>query len=83
MTEEEMRDRGWGTWYHKDYWVHRESVTDPESQDFTDYGFTFEDAVRYELLGKPKFKSIGSPFRSKVQLNIDTEGLTKVPEPEV
>lgn len=49
LTKDEMIKRGWSTWYHPNYWVHRKTIADPTRQDYTNYGFSFEDAVRYEL----------------------------------
>lgn len=77
MTKKWLQERGWHTWYNENYWVHRDSVEDPSSQDYTNYGMSFKDAVAYENLGKPKHKSMGIPGLSQMKMAIDTEGLTK------
>jgi len=55
--EEFLKSRGWYTWYNYNYWVHEKTVKDPSRQDCTYYGFTKEDAVKYEKgeinAGKP------------------------------
>lgn len=82
MTEEKMRKLGWHQWYNDKYWVHSDSVENPTTQDYTDFGFTFEEAVKYEHLGRPKFKQLGMPILSKVSMAIRTKGLTQVPDTE-
>ena len=52
MYEEELRRRGWDTWYHEDYWVHPKLIKDPSRQDYTNYGMSLEDALKFEGLEK-------------------------------
>ena len=66
--EKFLYDRGWTTYYHKNYWVHPDAVEDPKIQDYTDYGMTLEFAYKYELMGKPKHKPMGLPIVSKAQM---------------
>jgi hypothetical protein len=74
--------RGWSTWYNPEYWVHPDSVEDPAQQDYTNYGMTWEDALQYERIGKPKHRPMGLPGLSRMQMAIATEGLTKMAEEE-
>jgi hypothetical protein len=76
MTEDDLKARGWHTWYNPNYWVHRDSVERPNEQDYTNYGMCFEDAVRYERLGKPKHRSMGLPGLSRIEMTIRTGGLS-------
>lgn len=46
--EKFLRDRGWGTWYNPDYWVHPKTIKDPKSQDYTNYGLNLDRAVEFE-----------------------------------
>lgn len=75
-------DRGWSQWFHVNYWVHRETVEDPESQDYTDYGMPLEDAYKYELLGRPKIKSLGVPVAGMFDIWRRTGGFTHSPRDE-
>lgn len=72
-----LQSQGWYTWYNENYWVHPESVSDPFQQDYTNYGMNLEDAVAYELLGKPKHKAMGLPGLSQLEMALATAGLTK------
>lgn len=47
-----VRRRGWGTWYHPNYWVNEKTITDPQRQDYTNYGMSLDDAVRWEQEGR-------------------------------
>jgi len=61
-TDEEkaaLRARGWHTWYNEEYWVNPDTITDPKIQDYTNYGMSFEEALKWEAFGRPKFKPIG------------------------
>lgn len=82
QSKEFLLSRGWSTWYSENYWVHPESVEDPKSQDYTNYGMSLEDAVKYENLGRPKHKPLGMSGLSQLQLAVDTCGLTKKPTTE-
>ncbi len=59
-------EKGWHQYYNPNYWVHPDSVEDPKSQDYTDYGMNLEDALYYESIGKPKHPSMGLPVLSKL-----------------
>lgn len=56
-----LREHGWSTWYHEDYWVNPDVVEDPSRQDYTDYGMRLDDAYKYETGDYPKFKPMGMP----------------------
>ena len=71
-----LEDRGWSKWYNENYWVHPDSVQDPTRQNYTDYGFSLEEAVKYESIGKPKHKYLGLPQLSKIDMAVSTKGLT-------
>lgn len=57
--------------------MHPDCVEDPSKQNYTEYGMLIEDAIRYENIGKPKFKFYGLPIFSQMDMNEKTEGLTK------
>ena len=76
-----LRSKGWHTWYNEKYWVHPECVEDKTRMDYTNYGMTIEDAVKYEKLGKPKFAFFPLPYLSKMDMAIKTQGLNKKYEP--
>ena len=78
--EDWLRERGWSTWYNENYWVHRDSVEDSTKQDYTNYGMGWQDAVRYERLGKPKHKYTGCPQLSQEFMALDTGGLKHEPK---
>lgn len=67
MNKNWMIDRGWHTWYNENYWVHPETVENPKTQDYTNYGITLEDAVRWEMDGRPKRKDL----RQAIDMLID------------
>lgn len=46
--EQFLKDRGWFMWYNKDYWCHEKTIKDKTRQDCTYYGFSLEDAIKYE-----------------------------------
>ena len=52
-----IESAGWHTWYHPNYWVHQDLVTDPKAQDYTNYGMTLEEAYEHELDGRKPFHS--------------------------
>ncbi len=58
--EEFLKSRGWSTWYHHDYWVHPKTIKDKSRQDYTDYGLSMQDAVKYELENMPPWS--GQPI---------------------
>lgn len=49
--EKFLEERGWSTWYHRDYWVHPKTIKDPSRQDYTNYGMSMEAAIHWELDG--------------------------------
>ena len=53
-----IRGLGWDTWYHPAYWVHPKTVADPTRQDYTNYGMSLGDVLRYEENGCPKFQPL-------------------------
>lgn len=63
MTDAEKKaflvERGWNTYYNPKYWVHPKTVANPEAQDYTDYGMSLDDAVRYEQEGRGPFPRRG------------------------
>lgn len=73
--EEFVKSHGFSTYYNENYWVHMNSVEDPQKQDFTNYGFCLEDAIKWIQLGKPKFKYMGLPGLSKLEMAHRTKGL--------
>jgi hypothetical protein len=78
MTKEELIARGWDTWYNPNYWVHPKTVADPTRQDFTYYGMSFEDAVKFELEDRkpiPAGYDLGSGFQVLRVLNRLTDRL--------
>lgn len=40
--------KGWSTYYHEDYWVNPKVVTDPQRQNYTDYGRSLDGVLLYE-----------------------------------
>lgn len=58
MTKEELKAAGWHTYYHEEYWVHKDLVKDDISQDYTNYGVPLNTAVKLEQAGRPKSGSI-------------------------
>jgi hypothetical protein len=57
--KEYLEERGWGTWYHPNYWVHKKVIANPEVQDYTNYGMTLEEAYRFETENHPKIPPLG------------------------
>lgn len=53
--EKILEKAGWHTWYNDNYWVNRKCVKDPMSQDYTNYGMSFEEAVLHEAFGNKPF----------------------------
>lgn len=41
-----LTSRGWHTWYHPDYWVHKRYGS--ESRDYTNWGMGLEKAYKIE-----------------------------------
>ena len=84
MTLEEkqefLKSKGWSTWYNPKYWVHPEMVEDPASMDYTNYGMNIDDAIRYEKIGKPKFKLFPIPVMSQLDMALRTKDLTENPD---
>jgi hypothetical protein len=70
MGEDEkyLKDRGWHTWYNPNYWVHKDLVEDPNSMDYTNYGMSLDHALDFEKKGKPKFRSMGFPPLSMLEM---------------
>lgn len=54
-----LESRGWHTWYHHDYWVHKKLVKDPTRQDYTNYGMNTDQAYEFEM-ETPDHKFSGS-----------------------
>lgn len=75
-TREEMRERlirdGWHTWYHPDYWVHPERVSNKRIQNYTDYGLKLEDAFMCDLSQKVKPSILGALLDAVKQLTQKT-----------
>lgn len=69
MTKADMIKLGWHTYYSESYWCHPDLVEDKSRQDYTNYGVSFEDAVKLEALGRPKFKFTGIPALSMMLKN--------------
>ncbi len=40
---------GWSRYYNENYWVHKKTVKDHSSQDYTNYGMGLFEAIAYEL----------------------------------
>lgn len=60
MTTEEKRDflvsRGWHTWYNINYWVHpKKLIANADVQDYTNYGLSLDDAVKFEQENREPF----------------------------
>lgn len=56
-----LESRGWATFYHPDYWVHKKTVRDPVRQDYTHYGMNLQEAYEFETEHKRPF-DIGLPI---------------------
>ena len=68
MIAEEAKKLGWETWYNDNYWVHEKTISDPKSQDYTNYGMNLEDMEAYEKAGCPKFQAgLGFPHLSMLK----------------
>lgn len=69
ITEQEKRkvlkDNGWSTYYNPNYWVHPKAVEDPSVQNYTNYGFSLDDAYKFETQELKAIKSFGMPELSK------------------
>lgn len=65
MSDEDKKKyltkKGWHTWYNNNYWVNPKLVSDPKSQDYTNYGMDLESAVFHEKNKMGKFKPYGLP----------------------
>lgn len=46
--EKFLRSRGWETWYNPNYWVHPKTIVDKSRQDYTNYGMSLNDAMKFE-----------------------------------
>ena len=44
-----LKSRGWSTWYNDNYWIHPKTVSDPEKQDYTNYGMDLQSAFITEV----------------------------------
>lgn len=68
MTRTELETfltrRGWSAWYHPDYWVHPDAVTDPTTMNYTNYGMRPEHAYEWEQDGRPR-TMFGTPKRRR------------------
>ena len=78
--EKWLRKRGWSQWYNPQYWVHPDSVEDPSHMDYTNYGMTIDDAIKYEKIGKPPHKFSALPYFSRLELAHRTKGLKANPD---
>ena len=80
-----VKERGWSTWYNEAYWVNPATVADPKQQDYTNYGMSLDDAIRWENIGRPPHKPalLGIPVLSRMALAVATKGLTKPPQAEL
>lgn len=47
-----LEHKGWHQWYNNNYWVHEQFGS--ESTDYTNHGFSLEDAYKFET--EKKFK---------------------------
>lgn len=56
--------RGWFPWYHPNYWVHPETVTDATRFDYTSFGLSPERAYAWEQAGRPR-TMFGTPNTQK------------------
>lgn len=48
-----LKERGWRTWHSDSYWVNPKTVEDKSRQDYTNYGLSMDDAIRFEFRGEP------------------------------
>jgi len=69
--EEFIKAHGWSTWYNVNYWVHPKTVSDPSSQDYTNYGMDLNSAYCFEKLDLPKFEYRMFPLASMMQQGLD------------
>ena len=56
MSEEEkikfLESHGWHTYYNDNYWVNPKTITNPNAQDYTNYGLSLEEAYAFETRSK-------------------------------
>ena len=69
--EVKLRQAGWDTWHHPNYWVHPKTITDENIQDYTNYGMTAAEAWEYEQQDKPPFRPVGAAMKSLLCLYRD------------
>lgn len=62
LVIEFLTSRGWHSYYNENYWVNTKCITDPMSQDYTNYGMSVTEALHYELEGRSAFGP--TPFAS-------------------
>jgi hypothetical protein len=53
-----LKERGWSTWYHPDYWVNPKTIENPVIQDYTNYGMSLEQAYEFEVMDKAPYQSV-------------------------
>lgn len=64
-----LEERGWGTWYSNNYWVHPKTVEDRSRQDYTDYGMSLDGAYQFELVcPNRKIPPLGGIFKPLLYL---------------
>jgi len=51
-----LKEKGWHTWYNDSYWV-KEDLVD-KNLDYTNYGFSLEEAFEIERQNKQNLKII-------------------------
>ncbi len=70
MNKREVLEKaGWSLWYNDNYWVHPKTITDPKSQDHTNYGMSLDDAYTFEVNNLAPHKSImGIPYLGRLEL---------------
>lgn len=61
-----LKSRGWHQWYNDNYWVNPKCIQDPQAQDYTNYGMSLEQAIKYENDGAKPFAPIGQMFNNLV-----------------
>lgn len=74
-----LTSRGWHTWYNKNYWVNKNLVADPKSQDYTNYGMDLKSAYFHE---KNQLGPFEVPFCGNARMSMVAKGIKHIDEIE-